>query len=237
MTSPTTSFLKRHLFITRSALARDPKLLLFNYPFVLWHQYKVMKKGTWESKREGARASDCWVTKDTELVIDGFQGSANSFATDLFQAAQTRRVDIAHHLHSPSLIIRGVNLDRPVIVCVREPIAAVTSLIRRWSHIGPEAGLRSYAGFYSSLIPYRQKMVISEFSQTIGGFGEVVEETNERYGTDFEIPDSAGKVALAEPPDGSKEEKKRVSNLILGDEFESARNLAMSAYERFTEKS
>ena len=40
-------------------------------------------------------------TSDTDLVIDGFGGSGNSFAVLAFDSAQSSRVNVAHHSHMP----------------------------------------------------------------------------------------------------------------------------------------
>src|SRR5262245_45373054 len=44
------------------------------------------------------------IDADTELVIDGYMRSANTFAVYAFQMAQRRPVRLAHHLHAPAQV-------------------------------------------------------------------------------------------------------------------------------------
>ena len=45
----------------------------------------------------------------------------------------------------------------------------------------PRPLLKFYNIFYSSLVPYRQQLVISDFPRTTSDFGSVIAEINERY--------------------------------------------------------
>jgi hypothetical protein len=51
------------------------------------------------------------VQRDTDIVIEGFGGSANSFSLHAFELAQNTHVYIAHHLHAAAQIILGVRLE------------------------------------------------------------------------------------------------------------------------------
>src|SRR5207247_8264431 len=44
-------------------------------------------------------------TAETEICIEGFPRSGNTFAVIAFQQAQTRTVSIAHHVHAPGSVI------------------------------------------------------------------------------------------------------------------------------------
>jgi len=123
----------------------------------------------------------------TEIVIEGFPRSANTFATVAFSTAQRRpNVRIAHHIHSPAQIIAAARRSVPSILLVREPSAAVISLIIRNPRISASQALRAYLRFYEPLVNLRDSVVVAEFGQVVSDFGSVVERVNERFGTTFE---------------------------------------------------
>ena len=61
------------------------------------------------------------VTPDTQLVMEGFPRSANSFARVAFNRAQSERVRIAHGLHVPAQVIRAARWRIPTLVLIRKP--------------------------------------------------------------------------------------------------------------------
>ncbi len=65
--------------------------------------------------------------QSTELVIEGFPRSANSFSVTAFRRLQQKKVNIAHHHHVPAQIIKAINLQIPILVLIRSPKDAVIS--------------------------------------------------------------------------------------------------------------
>ena len=131
------------------------------------------------------------IGKDTELVIDGFQGSANTFAFKSFNRSQTRPVKVGHHTHAPAQIIKAIKLGIPVWLIIREPAGAVVSLSARWPYISVTQSLLSYIGFYTKLKPYASDCVISTFKQHTQHIDRVVQTVNARFGTQFDEIDLA----------------------------------------------
>ena len=174
------AWLLRKKFDVRSALARESWLSIPHNLVVWWTQYKV---------RNHIDISECRVDPNTEFVLDGFQGSGNSFATVTFKNTQLRRVRLAHHLHSPAQIVKAVNAGLPVLVTIREPRGGVVSLTSRWPYVTLEQGLKGYVQFYSKLIPYRDRFVLSTFDETIHSFDDVIRRVNHKFGTAFDILD------------------------------------------------
>lgn len=172
---------RRLNFTLHSLIAREPSLWLLYQPYIIWGQIK--------KKAKGIDPQESSVGSHTELVIDGFQGSANSFATVAFKNSQTKDVLIAHHLHSPSQIIKAVENKIPVLLTVREPVGAILSLTARWNYISITQALKSYIGFYSKLIPYAEDCVVSTFKQTTQNLDEVIREINVRFNTKFDLID------------------------------------------------
>ena len=125
------------------------------------------------------------VSKDTEIVIEGFSRSANTFAVAAFTFAQGRPVKIARHLHAPAQVIEAVRRGIPCIVLIRKPRDAVLSLLVREPHISAEQALKDYIRFYRTVVPYRDKFVVGRFEEVTTDFGEVIRRVNARFGTNF----------------------------------------------------
>jgi hypothetical protein len=200
--------LQKIKFEYSSAVSRAPSLRPLYWANIWWHQYKIWRY----YREEGAALTECFVSRDTEFVLDGFQGSANSFATDAFQACQDRRVKMAHHMHAPAQIIKAVHYEIPTLVTIREPVGAVLSLTSRWPYVSVRQGLRSYVGFYEKIGPYRQGYVLSTFEETTQHFDRVIRRVNDRFGTDFDVcNDPLEQVAAEHGPDNTTEAEQRES--------------------------
>lgn len=182
LTSWATQTLKGRIFSFRSLVAREPALWLFYQPYIFWDKQKI---------KHSIPVRERVVLPDTELVIDGFQGSANSFATVAFKQSQTQTVKLAHHMHSPAQIIQATKKNIPVLLTLREPQATVLSLTSRWPYISVTAGLRSYIAFYTKLRPYAAKHIVSNFDITTQRLDLVIEALNTKFDTHFDPVDIA----------------------------------------------
>ena len=127
------------------------------------------------------------VARGTDVVIEGFPRSANSFAFLAFQFAQKREINIAHHLHAPAQLIAAANWSIPAIVLIRNPMDAVVSLMIRDPYMTPERGLSDYIHFYSKIRPYKDNFIAGTFEKITDDFGSVVERLNRQFSTDFEV--------------------------------------------------
>jgi len=192
--SPVTAWVRRWSFGLRALAAREPRLWWVYRPYIWWDQKNITARGI-------AEAQERVVDARTELVIDGFPGSANSFATAAFQQSQRRPVALAHHMHSPVQIMQALALGKPVILTVRDPRGATLSLTSRWPHVTVAQGLRTYIHFYRKLLPEAGRVVISPFERTTLHFDDVIAETNQRFNTDFAIFDNteANRKAIRKP--------------------------------------
>jgi len=121
----------------------------------------------------------------TEVVIDGFPRSGNTFALIAFTRWQPREVQVAHHVHLPAQVLEAVRRRLPAIVLIREPEEAITSLLVRLPHLSVRQGIRSYARFYRPLLRHRGSFVVGRFGQVTADFGAVVRQLNDRFGTAF----------------------------------------------------
>ena len=126
------------------------------------------------------------VSEETEIVIEGFPRTGNTFAVIAFQSAQPGTVSIAHHVHAPGPVLDAVRMRKPAIVLIREPEETVLSFVIRLRGLTLGQGLRSYSRFYSPLLPLRARFVTARFDDLVGDFGGVIRRVNEMFGTAFE---------------------------------------------------
>jgi hypothetical protein len=125
------------------------------------------------------------IEPSTEVVIEGFPRSANTFSVFAFQLAQEGPVRVAHHLHAPIQVAAGIRMQIPVIVLVRAPADAVLSLVLRNPYISIRRALSDYATFYERVLSIRGGYVVAPFEEVTSDFGAVIRRVNERYRSEF----------------------------------------------------
>lgn len=126
------------------------------------------------------------VDRATDVVIEGFERSGNSFAVTAFQLAQSRPVRIAHHLHAAGQVIVAVRHGVPALVLIRRPEDAIVSLLARYPHLSIRQAMKGYRRFYEPLLPLRRTCVLARFESVISDFGAVTRRLNEKSGRRFE---------------------------------------------------
>jgi hypothetical protein len=124
------------------------------------------------------------VTPGTQLVIEGFPRSANSFARVAFNRAQKGTVRIATGLHVPAQVIRAARWRIPTLVLIRRPKDAVLSFAIR-DPISVGQALRYYLSFYETVEGYGDAYVLGTFEEVTGDFGRVIRRLNDRFDTSF----------------------------------------------------
>jgi hypothetical protein len=166
-------------FDARNILARSPRLYL---PLARWRRRQAVQHASYGPEGlEGERPFD----DRTEIVIDGFWRSANTFALAGFVLAQPRPVIVAHHMHAPSQFIAAARAHVPAILTIREPTAAAVSLVIMEPMLSLGQVLRVYIRFHRSLLPYIDDLVVATFPQITSDLGGVIERVNACYGTTF----------------------------------------------------
>lgn len=123
------------------------------------------------------------VDPGTELLVEGFPRSGNSFAVAGIANAQQGKVRIAHHLHAPAHVLKACRLGVPVLVVIREPAEAVVELALTKRALTLSQALRGYRRFYAPLLAHRRMFVVATFEQVTGGLGGVVRKLNDRFHT------------------------------------------------------
>lgn len=132
---------------------------------------------------------DTVVNNNTEIVIEGYPRSANTFAVAAFMYSQAREVSIARHTHAPAQIMLAVNAGLPVIFLIRKPMDAVISLVIRDETISLKYALQTYIWYHESLMPIVKDCVIADFGQVTENFSSVINKVNSKYKTEFSLFD------------------------------------------------
>jgi hypothetical protein len=125
------------------------------------------------------------VRRETEIVIEGFERSGNTFAVIAFSTAQTRQVEIAHHLHAAAQIIYAAKRHMPAIVLLRAPEDAILSFLLFHPAISASQAMKTWLRFYTPLLPFKERFVLARFETVVSDFGRVIRSVNGRFGTEF----------------------------------------------------
>jgi hypothetical protein len=125
------------------------------------------------------------LTRETQLVIEGFPRSGNTFSVASFGASQTKPVRLARHEHAPAQIIAAARQGIPALVLIRRPEQAVLSFAIQQPQLTVGQLLRTYLRFYRPLHSCIDQIVVATFDQVTTDFSAVIRRVNDRYGTDF----------------------------------------------------
>ena len=124
------------------------------------------------------------VNKQTDITIEGFPRSGNTFAVAAFEFSQNKELTIAHHTHSAAQVIESVKLNIPTLLLVRFPKDAIISLVIR-ENISITTAIKSYVNYYENLYKYRDKVYLVSFEKLTTDFGEIITAVNKKFGTCF----------------------------------------------------
>ena len=153
-------------------------------------------------KRIGHWSQEWIVSSGSDVTIEGFPRSANSFALSAFRLAQSKPCRIATHVHSHAQIVRSVQLGVPTMVLFRPPKDACLSLAALTCQIGDMdvtdetvgqampvlAGhLIQYCRFYREVLSRIDQLVLAEFGLVTRDYGRLIQRLNRRFDTDFDL--------------------------------------------------
>ena len=128
---------------------------------------------------------DLLVDRRTQIVIEGFPRSGNTFAVVAFQQAQRESVRVAHHLHMPAQVIRAAKWGIPTLLLARKPTDAALSWVTREPGVPIRQSLKHYVSFYEKAAEYRDALVLGFFEEVTRDYGAVLERVNVKFGTGF----------------------------------------------------
>jgi hypothetical protein len=175
--------------------------------------------------------SRVWIVeRDTDVVIEGFPRSANSFARAAFHSVQPG-LKYATHVHSSAQVVQACRWSVPAMVLLRNPEGAVCGLVafdwelggRNPSEIDAAAVdrvLRRYLDFYEPLERYRSDFFVAHFPEVVADFGRVMRGFNERFGKNHgafsHTPESARALMDKSPHIGPQESREKIKSVVAG---------------------
>lgn len=125
------------------------------------------------------------VTPGSDVCIEGFPRSANSFTVSAFRHWNPE-ARVAHHMHVPLQVQLAVKLGIPCCVLVRRPLDAVASvLVMQRGRISDDACYRGYIRFHRRIATMRDEIVVCRFDELLDDPTVLVERLNTRFETSF----------------------------------------------------
>ena len=125
------------------------------------------------------------IRPDTDILIEGYPRSANSFSVAAFRLAQGRPMEVAHHTHAPAHVLAALKLGVPTIVLIREPEESVLEFVIVRPNLTVRQVLRGWVRFHAALLPYHRRFVVGAFPEVTSDFGRVIRRANLLFGSDF----------------------------------------------------
>ncbi len=122
----------------------------------------------------------------TEIVIEGFPRSGNTFAMFALRhaaAAAGREVVISSHVHTPSAVKAAVKARFPTLYVVRPPRDAIISLLIAAPHVRFADAIDEWAHHHLEILPYGDRFELASFDEVTTDFGAVTARVNARFGT------------------------------------------------------
>jgi hypothetical protein len=160
-------------------------------------RYPALYLGLLRIKRRGHWSREWLVQRRTQVVIEGFPRSANSFAREAFLTNQ-RDIVYATHVHSSAQVVQGCLWKIPTLVLMRDPAGAICGDVAFACELQQrdaqsvhaneiDDSLRRYIAFYERVEPFHQRFVIGHFPDVTKDFGAVMKAFNDFFGTRFVV--------------------------------------------------
>jgi hypothetical protein len=138
------------------------------------------------------------ITDHTELVVEGFPRSGNTFVVFALQDAAHHRLNLSSHVHHPSQVKLAVSRALPTVLVVREPVGTLASYLSFGQHGRPAMVLKEYSGYLRELVPYVDQVVICDFTEVVSDLSAVIDRINDRFSTSIphfdQTPENTDKV-------------------------------------------
>jgi hypothetical protein len=138
-------------------------------------------------RRDQDRMGLLTIDRRTELVLEGYPRSGNTFAVGAFRAAQQRPTRVSHHVHAPAQILVATRRQVPTLVLIRRPVDAALSLVAFLPYLSLKGALKGWLSFYERVRPLLRDIVLAEFDEVTADFGAVTVAVNARFETTFGV--------------------------------------------------
>lgn len=155
-----------------------------------------------------------FVTRDTALVIDGFERSGNTYAFFAFREANGPDLRIGHHTHSTAQFFWAERFGVPTILLVRDPADCAISAHVRWPVRELHEVLEDWIRFHETVLAWRYAFVVGGFDEVTKDFGSVIERVNGYFGTVF-VPFDSSESAQQRVFDGIEKRNRGLHGRIV----------------------
>lgn len=134
---------------------------------------------------EGAERA---VGAHTDLVVEGFPRSGNTYAVFALRHANPGLV-VASHVHHVGQLHQALALAKPVVVLVREPVACLSSYLLAGPH-GRAAGvLKEYVSYHRTVLDLATRhgsaVAVVTFEEATSDMAAVTAAINHRFDLDL----------------------------------------------------
>lgn len=123
--------------------------------------------------------------KQTDLVIEGFPRSGNTFLVTALEHANPT-LTLKSHVHFPAQVAAAVSAGLPTVVCLRRPEDSIASLVVAFPHIRIGAALREYRHHHAEMLKYADSIIVAPFELITHNTAEIVQAVNARWGLGLE---------------------------------------------------
>lgn len=119
---------------------------------------------------------------DTELIVEGFPRSSNTYFVDFIQylSKKGRNINLAHHTHSIDNLLLGMLYKKPCLVLIREPVEAITSFVVYSQNEIPDVA-KQYLEFYLKILNLKGEILIADFRTIVNDINKVIDRLNKEF--------------------------------------------------------
>lgn len=124
--------------------------------------------------------------ENTDLVLEGYPRSGNTFSVDFINYLNDRKLKIAHHTHDSRNLLLAHLLEVPAVALLRAPIDAISSFMI-YSGKPVEFAANRYFNFYKELLVCRDTIEFVSFADVVSNINIIVERINNRFDLDLKL--------------------------------------------------
>ena len=121
------------------------------------------------------------LTEFTDLVVEGFPRSGNTFTVFALEDASGHELNIASHVHQPSQVKLALARGIPTVLVIRDPLAALASYLVYDQRFSASEVIKEYCSYHRELVPYVERLLICGFDEVTSQMPSVVDRINQRY--------------------------------------------------------
>lgn len=121
------------------------------------------------------------ITSATDLVIEGFPRSGNTFCAESFRLISDEHFGVASHVHHVAQVKEAVRRKVPTIIVVREPVACLASYLLGGPHATVRGVLKEYIAYHEGLSRVISSCMVVDFSDLTSDIDSVIDRANRLF--------------------------------------------------------